>query len=231
MYLCSYKTVVVVTLSEENYLKAIYHLSNHGSKAVSTNDIAYKIDTKASSVTDMIKKLADKDLVSYVKYQGANLTKQGRLTAVSVIRKHRLWEVFLVNNLNFSWDEVHDVAEQLEHIKSEKLINELETFLEFPTHDPHGDPIPDRDGNIITLDKVPLSSLKENQRSKLLGVKDSSDEFLRYLNKRKISIGDTIEVLNIEPYDKSIQIRINSNEMVMSDNVAENLYVKSVKWI
>ena len=229
MYLCSYKTVVVVTLSEENYLKAIYHLSNHGSKAVSTNDIAYKIDTKASSVTDMIKKLADKDLVSYVKYQGANLTKQGRLTAVSVIRKHRLWEVFLVNNLNFSWDEVHDVAEQLEHIKSEKLINELETFLEFPTHDPHGDPIPDRDGNINTLDKVPLSSLKENQRSKLLGVKDSSDEFLRYLNKRKISIGDTIEVLNIEPYDKSIQIRINSNEMVMSDNVAENLYVKSVK--
>jgi len=229
MYLCSYKTVVVVTLSEENYLKAIYHLSNHGNISVSTNAIAEKMETKASSVTDMIKKLADKDLVNYVKYQGANLTMQGRLTAVSVIRKHRLWEVFLVNKLNFSWDEVHDVAEQLEHIKSEKLTNELEAFLEFPTHDPHGDPIPDRYGNINTLDKVSLSSLKENQRSKLLGVKDSSDEFLRYLNKRKISIGDTIEVLNIEPYDKSIQIRINSNEMVMSDNVAENLYVKSVK--
>ena len=219
----------MVTLSEENYLKAIYHLSNHGGDSVSTNAIAEKMETKASSVTDMIKKLADKDLVNYVKYQGVKLTEKGRLTAVSVIRKHRLWEVFLVNKLNFSWDEVHDVAEQLEHIKSEKLINELDAFLEFPTHDPHGDPIPDRDGNINALDKIPLSSLKENQESKLLSVKDSSDEFLRYLNKRKIKIGDTIKVLNIEPYDKSIQIKINKKEMVISGNVADNLYLKSVK--
>lgn len=219
----------MVTLSEENYLKTIYHLGNHGSISVSTNAIAKKMDTKASSVTDMIKKLADKNLVNYIKYQGANLTEKGRLTAVSVIRKHRLWEVFLVNKLNFSWDEVHDVAEQLEHIKSEKLTNELDAFLEFPTHDPHGDPIPDKDGNINVLDKVKLSTLKENQESKLLSVKDSSDEFLRYLNKRNISIGDKIKILNIEPYDKSIQIKINSNEMVISDNVAENLFVKSIK--
>lgn len=229
MYLCSHKTIVVVTLSEENYLKAIYHLSNHGSISVSTNAIAEKIEAKASSVTDMIKKLADKDFVNYVKYQGVNLTSQGRLTAVMVIRKHRLWEVFLVNKLNFSWDEVHDVAEQLEHIKSKKLINELDGFLEFPTHDPHGDPIPDKDGNFNMLNKVKLSSLHANEESELLSVKDSSDEFLRYLNKRKIKIGDTIKVLNIEPYDKSIQIKINSNDMVISDNVAENLYVKNVK--
>ncbi len=229
MYLCSHKTIGLVTLSEENYLKAIYHLSNHGSISVNTNSIAEKMETKASSVTDMIKKLAEKDLVNYVKYRGANITEKGRLTAVSVIRKHRLWEVFLVNKLNFSWDEVHDVAEQLEHIKSEKLTGELDAFLEFPTHDPHGDPIPDNEGNINTLDKVPLSSLKENQQSKLLSVKDSSDEFLRYLNKRKIKIGDTIKVLNIEPYDKSIQIEINKKEMLISEHVAKNLYLKSVK--
>ena len=228
MYLCNCKTVVLVTLSEENYLKAIYHLSNHGIISVSTNAIAKKMETKASSVTDMVKKLADKDLVNYIKYQGVNLTEQGRLTAVSVIRKHRLWEVFLVNKLNFSWDEVHDVAEQLEHIKSEKLTNELDAFLEFPTHDPHGDPIPDKDGNINKLNKVKLSSLNENEQSELLSVKDSSDEFLRYLNKRKIKIGDTIKVVNIEPYDKSIQIEINQKEMVISENVAENLYLKSV---
>lgn len=219
----------MVTLSEENYLKAIYHLSNHGSSSVSTNAIAKKMETKASSVTDMIKKLADKELVNYIKYQGANLTEKGRVTAVSVIRKHRLWEVFLVNKLNFSWDEVHNIAEQLEHIKSEKLTNELDAFLEFPTHDPHGDPIPDKYGNINTLDKVPLSSLRENEKSKLISVKDSSDEFLRYLSKRNISIGDTIKVLNIEPYDKSIQIEINRNSLVVSESVAENLYLKNVK--
>jgi len=219
----------VVTLSEENYLKAIYHLSSHGSVSVSTNSIAKKMETKASSVTDMIKKLADKDLVNYVKYQGANLTEKGRLTAVSVIRKHRLWEVFLVNKLDFTWDEVHDVAEQLEHIKSEKLTNELDALLEFPTHDPHGDPIPDKDGNIHKLSIVKLSTLKENQESELLSVKDSSDEFLRYLNKRKIKIGDTIKVLNIEPYDKSIQVKINKKEMVVSGSVADNLYLKSIK--
>ncbi|MBT8261139.1 MAG: metal-dependent transcriptional regulator [Flavobacteriaceae bacterium] len=219
----------MVTLSEENYLKAIYHLSNHGSISVSTNAIASKMETKASSVTDMIKKLAEKELVNYVKYQGVNLSNKGKYTAISVIRKHRLWEVFLVNKLNFSWDEVHDVAEQLEHIKSEKLIEHLEVFLEFPTHDPHGDPIPDKNGNLNPLDKVSLSTLEENQESKLLSVKDSSDDFLKYLNKHEISIGNHIKVVSIEPYDKSLQIKINNNKMVISANVAENLFVKAIK--
>ena len=217
----------MVTRSEENYLKTIYHLSNHGSISVSTNAIAYKMDTKASSVTDMIKKLSDKGFVDYIKYQGVNLTRKGHLVAASVIRKHRLWEVFLVNKLNFSWDEIHDVAEQLEHIKSEKLINELDAFLEFPTHDPHGDPIPDKEGKLNTLKKISLSSMKENEQSELLGVKDSSEGFLRYLDKRNIKIGDSIKVINIEPYDKSIKIEINSKEIIVSENVAENLYLKS----
>ena len=219
----------MVTQSEENYLKAIYHLSNHGSISVSTNAIAEKMETKASSVTDMVKKLSEKHLVDYIKYKGVKLTLEGIKVATTVIRKHRLWEVFLVNKLNFSWDEVHDVAEQLEHINSDKLINELDAFLEFPTHDPHGDPIPDKDGNINKLNKVKLSSLKENQESELLSVKDSSDAFLRYLNKRNITIGDIIKVLSIEPFDNSIKIQINKTEFMISENVAENLYLKSVK--
>lgn len=216
----------MVTLSEENYLKTIYHLGKHGIESVSTNAIADMMETKASSVTDMIKKLAEKDLVHYKKYQGVNITENGRLTAVSVIRKHRLWEVFLYKNLNFSWDEVHDVAEQLEHIKSEKLIDELDAFLKFPTHDPHGDPIPDKQGNIQKLNKVPLSALNENDESILISVKDSSDEFLRYLNKRNIKIGDNIKVLSIEPYDKSVKILVNTTEMVVSESVSENLFLR-----
>lgn len=217
----------MITLSEENYLKTIFHLETREGTVVSTNAIAEKIESKASSVTDMVKKLAEKDYVNYKKYQGVSLTRKGRDTAVSIIRKHRLWETFLVNKLNFSWDEVHDVAEQLEHIKSEKLINELDIFLGFPTHDPHGDPIPDKDGNIQKLNKVPLSEFKEQQKSTLISVKDSSDDFLRYLDKHNIKIGDSIKVLNIEPFDKSLKVEVNNTEMVLSDQVAENLYLKS----
>ena len=141
----------MTTLSEENYLKAIYHLGNYGALSVSTNAIAERIETKASSVTDMLKKLADKGLVNYKKYQGAKLTGKGLRIASSVVRKHRLWEVFLVEKLNFSWDEVHVVAEQLEHIESDKLTNQLDAFLGFPTHDPHGDPIPDREGKFSKM--------------------------------------------------------------------------------
>ena len=149
------------TLSEENYLKAIYHLESISGKGISTNAIAKKLNTKASSVTDMVKRLAEKEVLVYKKYQGVSLTDYGSKTAVEVIRKHRLWEVFLVEKLNFSWDEVHDVAEQLEHIKSPKLINELDTFLGFPKTDPHGDSIPDKDGNFQKIEKKLLSTLEE----------------------------------------------------------------------
>jgi DtxR family Mn-dependent transcriptional regulator len=217
----------LVTLSEENYLKAIYHLSNHGTHEVSTNAIAEKMDTKASSVTDMIKKLAEKSLVNYKKYQGVKLTQEGRLTATSVIRKHRLWEVFLVNKLNFSWDEVHDVAEQLEHIKSPKLVNQLDAFLDYPTHDPHGDPIPDKDGNISKTDKVILSKIPENIDCVCVGVNDSSDEFLKYLNKHHIALGSQLKVISKESFDESMTIQIGKNQLNISKVISNNLYVKT----
>lgn len=166
------------TLSEENYLKAIYHLELGNDGGVSTNAIAEKLATKASSVTDMIKKLSEKEVVLYKKYKGVTLTVLGKTVAASVVRKHRLWEVFLVEKLNFSWHEVHEVAEQLEHIKSAKLINQLDRFLGFPTHDPHGDPIPDKDGNLKIVEKSLLSTLSKNESGICIGVDDSSSSFI-----------------------------------------------------
>lgn len=217
--------MILYTLSEENYLKAIYHLGKQGNEVVNTNAIAEQMDTKASSVTDMVKKLAEKDLANYVKYQGVSLTAKGRLTAASVIRKHRLWEVFLVDKLNFSWDEVHDVAEQLEHVKSEKLINELDAFLEFPTHDPHGDPIPDKNGSMVKNTSVNLLEVKVGLEGHLIHVKDSSEMFLKYLNKNNLALGVKIKVIDIEPFDRSIKIAFESKEMIISKHVAENLYL------
>ena len=216
----------MVTQSEENYLKTIYHLGKQGSISVSTNAIAEKIATKASSVTDMLKKLAEKELVDYKKYQGVCLTNEGKRIAANVIRKHRLWELFLVNKLNFSWDEVHDVAEQLEHIKSPKLVIELDAFLGFPTHDPHGDPIPDKEGNIQKVQKILLSHVNETVVCFCVGVKDSSANFLKYLDKNSIALGTEILVLTKESFDKSITIRINNSDLTISKEIANNIYVK-----
>lgn len=221
----SSKICDLVTLSEENYLKAIYHLGNQGDDTVSTNAIAEQIDAKASSVTDMIKKLAEKELADYVKYQGVSLTEAGRLTARSVIRKHRLWETFLVNKLNFSWHEVHDIAEQLEHIKSEKLIDKLDDFLENPTHDPHGDPIPDKNGNYTKIMSKSILDLSVGNQGVLISVKDSSKAFLKYLNKNELALGDVIKVVDFEPFDESFTIETNSKTITISKNIAENLYL------
>jgi DtxR family Mn-dependent transcriptional regulator len=193
-----------MTFSEENYLKTIFHLTTLLNSEVSTNAIAEKMETKASSVTDMLKKLADKDLINYKKYQGVSLTEKGQLAAKMIVRKHRLWEVFLVEKLNFSWDEVHEIAEQLEHIKSEQLINKLDEFLGNPTEDPHGDPIPDANGKIIKTEKLLLSDLNENQTGICIGVKDSSSEFLKYLDKQGIALGSRIELIAKEEFDLSL---------------------------
>lgn len=217
-----------MTFSEENYLKTIYHLTNISKLEVSTNAIAEMMETKASSVTDMLRKLAGKDLVNYKKYQGVFLTEKGKLTAKMIVRKHRLWEVFLVDKLDFSWDEVHDIAEQLEHIKSEKLINKLDDFLGNPTEDPHGDPIPDANGQIIITEKIALSELLENQTGICIGVKDSSAEFLKYLDKQGISLGSKIEILGKESFDLSLKIKLNSTELTISNKIATNLFVKLV---
>ena len=215
------------SLSEENYLKSIFHLQTISGKGISTSAIAKKLDTQPSSVTDMIKKLADKQVLVYKKYQGVTLTNLGMKVAASIIRKHRLWEVFLVEKLNFSWDEVHDVAEQLEHIKSPKLINELDEFLGFPKKDPHGDPIPDKEGNFQKIEKRLLSKLEENQYGICVGVNDSSSEFLKYLDKHQISLGQQIKVISKESFDGSLTILINKKEMTISHKISNNIYIQS----
>jgi DtxR family Mn-dependent transcriptional regulator len=215
-----------MTFSEENYLKTIYHLTNLTDSEVSTNAIAEMMETKASSVTDMIRKLAEKGLVNYKKYQGVSLTDKGRLTAKMIVRKHRLWEVFLVEKLDFAWDEVHDIAEQLEHIKSEQLINKLDDFLGNPTEDPHGDPIPDAQGRMAKTDKQLLSDLAVNQTAICVGVKDSSADFLKYLDKQEIALGSKIEIISKETFDLSTKIKVDSRELNISNKIASNLFVK-----
>ncbi|QNM85213.1 metal-dependent transcriptional regulator [Polaribacter pectinis] len=214
------------TLSEENYLKAIYHLQLETDKGISTNAIAEKLQTKASSVTDMIKKLSEKKVVVYKKYKGVTLTSLGKKTGANVVRKHRLWEVFLVEKLNFSWDEVHEVAEQLEHIKSSKLINQLDSFLGFPTHDPHGDPIPDEEGNLKTIEKSLLSTLNKNESGVCVGVDDSSSEFLQFLDKKSITLGKQITILEKEEFDNSLSILVEGKKLSISNKIANNLYIK-----
>ncbi|WP_120186532.1 metal-dependent transcriptional regulator [Tenacibaculum lutimaris] len=212
--------------SEENYIKTIYHLEADFKKGISTNAIAKKLDTKASSVTDMIKKLSEKDVVTYKKYQGVTLTDFGKKTAANIVRKHRLWEVFLVDKLNFSWDEVHEVAEQLEHIKSPKLINELDAFLDYPKRDPHGDPIPDKEGNLQVIEKSLLSTLKENEIGVCVGVDDSSSEFLRFLDKQGVALGKQIKVKEKEPFDGSLVIEMDGKTLSVSNKIASNLYIQ-----
>lgn len=217
-----------MTHSEENYLKAIYHLTVQLEAEVPTNAIAEMMETKASSVTDMLKKLADKALINYIKYQGVSLTEKGMHAAKMIVRKHRLWEVFLVEKLSFTWDEVHDIAEQLEHIKSEQLINKLDDFLGNPTEDPHGDPIPDAQGKITKTEKLLLSELAESETAICVGVKDSSADFLQYLNKQKIALGAVIKVLGRENFDSSLHLIINDSPLTVSSKIAGNLYVKRV---
>lgn len=215
-----------MTVSEENYLKVIYHLSLVSPKGVNTNAIAGMLDTKASSVTDMIKKLAEKDLVSYIKYQGVSLTEKGMYSAKMIVRKHRLWEVFLVEKLQFSWDEVHEIAEELEHIKSEKLINKLDNFLGFPNFDPHGDPIPDVNGAIKKVQKKLLSEVSLETEFQCVGVKDTSVDFLQFLDKKGIALGTFITILEKETFDETLKIKLNNKMITISNKIATNLYVQ-----
>lgn len=215
-----------MTISEENYLKVIYHLSLVSPKGVNTNAIAGMLDAKASSVTDMIKKLAEKELVSYVKYQGVSLTEKGSYAAKMIVRKHRLWEVFLFEKLKFSWDEVHEIAEELEHIKSEKLVNRLDEFLEFPDFDPHGDPIPNTNGEIKKIHKMLLMEGDLETTYLCIGVKDTSSDFLQYLDKQKIALGSVITILEKDNYDDLMRVEINGIQSVISTKIAGNLFIK-----
>lgn len=200
------------SLAEEDYLKAVYHLSTKQEECVSTNRIASYLNTKASSVTDMMQKLSEKKLVNYRKYQGVSLTKEGRKAAVSIIRKHRLWEVFLVEHLKFGWDEVHTLAEQLEHIRSDELTNRLDAFLAFPKADPHGDPIPDAKGNMQPQTAVALSEAKLNFTGVISGVSDTSPAFLKHLEQLSLTLGKQLQVEYIFEFDKSVQIQVKGQK-------------------
>lgn len=215
--------------TEENYLKAIFKLSRGNQNTVSTNAVADELETKASSVTDMVKKLNDKKLVSYIPYKGVKLTTSGQKIAISVIRKHRLWEVFLVEKLNFKWDEVHDIAEQLEHIQSQELVERLNDFLGQPKYDPHGDPIPDKDGNIIRHKEETVADLQLNEKAIIVGVKEHSKSFLNYLDQLGLILGTELLVNSIVEFDGSANITINNkSQITISSQASKNLYIKKI---
>jgi DtxR family Mn-dependent transcriptional regulator len=215
------------TSSEEDYLKAIYALS-FNKKGASTNALANHLNMKASSITDMLKKLSDKGWVNYEKYKGASLNVDGKIIALSIVRKHRLWETFLVNKLNFKWDEVHEIAEQLEHINSNELVDRLDDFLGNPKFDPHGDPIPNKNHEITDSRKQSyLSEVETNREVIIIGVKDSSAQLLQYLEKENMILGKNIIVLEIHDFDKSLRISINGKELNISERVAQNVLVQT----
>ena len=213
------------SFTEENYLKAIYHLSKDENGTVSTNALSESLNTKAASVTDMLKKLSEKALINYEKYQGVTLTSAGKEKAIDIIRKHRLWEVFLVDKLNFKWDEVHDLAEQLEHIHSEKLINQLEEFLDFPETDPHGDPIPDKNGVLKSQELISISKMNIGENGKISGVTAHSKDFLQYLEKTGLILGENIKIIDKINFDGAVVIALNNKEQTISREVAKNLLI------
>ena len=206
------------------YLKIIYHLSEI-SHPVQTNAIAERTQTKAASVTDMMKKLSDKGLINYVKYHGVTLTDEGRLTAVNIVRKHRLWEVFLVDKLKFKWDQVHEVAEELEHINSTLLIERLDEFLNFPKMDPHGDPIPDSQGNFAAQLLIKLSKLNASDKGTITGVSEHSSTFLKHLEKLGLTLGRKIEVIEIIEFDGSVQLQLENQQINISREVANHILI------
>ena len=213
--------------TEENYLKAIFTICEKGAKVAGTNSISVILQTAAASVTDMLKRLADKDLIFYEKYKGVTLTEDGKIAATRLLRKHRLWETFLVQKLNFSWDKVHDIAEQLEHIKSPELVERLDDFLGNPKFDPHGEPIPNAAGEFTFRRQINLFNAAKGDKATVVGVQDDSEQFLQYLNRQNLQLGSKVEILEKFPYDQSLKILLNEKtEIVLSEKVCRNLYVQ-----
>ncbi|MCF1750951.1 metal-dependent transcriptional regulator [Mariniradius sediminis] len=216
----------MLTFAEENYLKAIYHLSDGGKKGVATNDVSHAMRTKPASVTDMMQKLGEKGVIEYRKYYGVHLTEDGKKLALQTIRKQRIWEVFLVEKLKFSWDEVHEVADELEHVRSQILVQRLDEYLGYPKFDPHGDPIPDEFGEVKSRPRFPLSELEVGASGQIVAVKDSSAAFLKYLDKVGAYIGARIKVLDKVEFDGSVEILVDGKKSIfMSKDVAMNILV------
>ncbi len=211
--------------TEENYLKAIYQITERDGSPVNTNAVATAMGTTAASVTDMLKRLSDKDLLHYERYKGATLTIEGNKMATHLVRKHRLWEVFLVDKLRFSWDEVHEIAEELEHIESMELITRLDNYLGYPKFDPHGDPIPDAQGIFTQRSQKLLSELAVGNKGVLVGVNEHSTLFLQHLEKIGMTLGASVKVLEIFEYDHSIRIEINEKHtQTLTIRVTENVF-------
>jgi len=215
------------TLSEENYLKAIYHIGKLGNDKVSATAIAEDLGNSPASVVDMLKRLTEKKLIQYDKTKGARLTDQGHKIALLIVRKHRLWEVFLHDKLGYTWDEVHDIAEQLEHIRDYDLPDRLEKFLGFPEYDPHGDPIPKSNGKLPVTKSKPLSEIEVNRKLKITNVSDNSPDFLRYLNKQHVRLNDNITVKEIQGFDKSVLVELKGRkEVYLSAEAAKKIFVE-----
>jgi DtxR family Mn-dependent transcriptional regulator len=216
--------VLNYSTSEENHIKAIYHLQKDGS--VTTNELAAELKTRPASITDMMKKLRTKKLVHYEAYKGFRLTAEGRKLALIIIRRHRLWEFFLAEKLKFSWEEVHEVAEDLEHVSSKKLIDKLDEYLGFPRFDPHGDPIPDAQGRIETSKQVCLTELPPNKQGIVCYVSDQSSGMLELLGHKKIGIGTRVEIRKRFSYDQSMEIKVKQQITTISGDLARNIFVK-----
>lgn len=217
-----------VSHTEENYLKAIFKIAEkEGGRPVNTNAISTEMKTTAASVTDMLNRLSKKELIHYEKYKGVTLTLKGSLLATRLVRKHRLWEVFLVEKLHFSWDEVHEMAEELEHIQSDELVERLDEYLGRPKFDPHGDPIPDAEGNFTFRKQSPLAELQQGEKGIVVGVQDHSTAFLQYLDKLQLSLGAQVVVVERFEYDESLKIALKDNkEHILSKKVSQNLFVQ-----
>ena len=211
--------------SEENYLKTIFHLQTKDDN-VTTNELAGKLNTKPASITDMMKKLKTRKLVNYQPYQGFRLTPEGKKVALSIIRRHRLWEYFLAEKLKFNWDEVHEVAEQLEHVSNKKLIDKLDEYLAFPKFDPHGDPIPDTNGKMETGKQINLSELPIHKPAKVCFIANQSELLLEHLNEKKINVGASVIVKRKFSFDDSLEIKLDNKLLTISDQLAKNIFVK-----
>ncbi|WGK65723.1 metal-dependent transcriptional regulator [Croceiramulus getboli] len=218
-----------LTKSEEDYLKALFSLSQGGQKKVGNNQLADYLELSPASVNNMVKKLSAKELVNSERYGKLELSAEGRALAVSLIRKHRLWETFLYDHLNFRWDEVHEVAEQLEHIKSTKLIEELDRFMDYPQKDPHGEIIPDADGSYRMEPRIRLSKLAAGDQCQLVAVDDDSVAFLQYVTQLGLALSTTIEVLELREFDGSIKIKFDDSVETVSKKFADLVFVKRLE--
>ncbi|MFL2996981.1 MAG: metal-dependent transcriptional regulator [Cytophagales bacterium] len=214
--------------SEENYLKSIFNLSEFGNKQVTTNSISKILNIEPASVTDMIKKLSKKKLIYHEKYKGSTISKSGIKIALQIIRRHRLWEVFLYDKLNFKWDKIHDIAEELEHVSSEELIDNLDKFLKYPKIDPHGDPIPNKLGEMNFVDKISISDLNVNENGIVSRIINEDEEFFNLLKKLKIEIGTEVKIVDKIEYDESIEILINKKTVIISKDIANNIKITKI---